>query len=52
MSSNNTDLIPIVVIVGSTAVGKTKLAIDICKSLDGEVISADSMQVCFLYLEL
>ena len=37
---------PIVyVIVGATATGKTKLAIDIAKALNGEIISADSMQV-------
>ena len=33
------------VIVGPTAVGKTELAIEVAKQLDGEIISADSMQV-------
>lgn len=37
---------PIVyVIVGATATGKTKLAIDVAKVANGEIISADSMQV-------
>jgi len=36
---------PILVIVGPTAVGKTELAIEVAKQLDGEIISADSMQV-------
>ena len=35
----------IIVIAGPTAVGKTSLSIELCKILDGEVVSADSMQV-------
>lgn len=35
----------IIVIAGATASGKTRLAIDLAKHFDGEVISADSMQV-------
>lgn len=38
-------LIPLVVIAGLTASGKTALAIDIAKELGGEIISADSMQI-------
>ena len=38
---NNT----VVVIFGPTASGKSKLAIDVCKQLNGEVVSADSMQI-------
>lgn len=38
-------LIPLVVIAGPTASGKTALAIDIAKELGGEIISADSMQI-------
>lgn len=34
-----------IVITGPTAVGKTKLSIALAKAVDGEVISADSMQV-------
>lgn len=40
-----TRLPPLIAIVGPTAVGKTRLAIDLAKDLDGEVISADSRQV-------
>lgn len=34
-----------IVIVGPTAVGKTKLSIEVSKAFNGEVISGDSMQV-------
>lgn len=36
---------PLLIIVGPTAVGKTETAIGIAKHLNGEIISADSMQV-------
>ncbi len=35
----------VIVIVGPTAVGKTKLSIEISKKLNGEIINADSTQV-------
>ena len=35
----------LVVLTGPTAVGKTKLSISLAKKIDGEIISADSMQV-------
>lgn len=35
----------ILVIVGPTAVGKTSLSIEMAKTLDGEIISGDSMQI-------
>lgn len=35
----------IVIILGSTASGKTSLSLDIAQKLNGEIISADSMQV-------
>lgn len=35
----------IVIIAGPTAIGKTKLSIDLARRIDGEIISADSMQV-------
>ncbi|KEK21760.1 tRNA (adenosine(37)-N6)-dimethylallyltransferase MiaA [Bacillus gaemokensis] len=35
----------VAVIIGPTAVGKTKLSIDLAKALNGEIISGDSMQV-------
>ncbi len=38
-------MIPLVVIAGPTASGKTSLAVEICRRLGGEVVSADSMQV-------
>ena len=37
--------IPLIVIVGATASGKTGLSIILAKKLDGEIISADSMQI-------
>ncbi|MEO1441919.1 MAG: isopentenyl transferase family protein, partial [Chloroflexota bacterium] len=36
---------PLVVITGPTAVGKTKLAIAMCRTLNGEIINADSRQI-------
>ncbi|MGO3548895.1 MAG: tRNA (adenosine(37)-N6)-dimethylallyltransferase MiaA [Paucilactobacillus nenjiangensis] len=38
-------MINVVAIVGPTAVGKTKLSIQMAKQLNGEIISGDSMQV-------
>lgn len=38
-------LLPLLVIVGPTAVGKTDIGIKLAKKLSGEIISADSMQV-------
>ena len=35
----------VIVIVGPTAVGKTKLSIELAKKFDGEIINADSTQV-------
>lgn len=35
----------VIVIVGPTASGKTELSIRVAKKLDGEIISADSMQI-------
>lgn len=37
--------IPVIVVVGPTASGKTSLAIEIAKKFDGEIISFDSMQI-------
>lgn len=36
---------PLVILTGPTAVGKTKLSIELAKRIRGEIISADSMQV-------
>ena len=46
--SHTSQQLPVLLILGPTAGGKTRLAIDIAKSLSGgagEIISADSMQV-------
>ncbi|MEG2080629.1 MAG: tRNA (adenosine(37)-N6)-dimethylallyltransferase MiaA [Oscillospiraceae bacterium] len=37
--------IPVLVIVGPTASGKTSLSIECAKKLNGEIVSADSMQI-------
>src|SRR6187549_1114546 len=36
---------PLLVVVGPTASGKTSLAIELCEKYDGEILSADSVQV-------
>ena len=41
---------PLIVILGSTGTGKSKLGIELAKILNGEIISADSMQVSNFYL--
>ena len=35
----------VLVLTGPTAVGKTQLSVSLAQQLDGEIISADSMQV-------
>ncbi len=42
---------PIIVLTGPTAVGKTALSIALAKSIQGSVISADSMQV-YKYMDI
>jgi tRNA dimethylallyltransferase len=37
--------LPMIILTGPTAVGKTKLSLALAKAVDGEIISADSMQV-------
>lgn len=39
------ELDPLVLIVGPTASGKSDLAIELCRRLDGEVVNADAMQL-------
>lgn len=39
------DPIKVVSVVGPTASGKTKLSVELAKSFNGEIISADSMQI-------
>ena len=36
---------PLVILTGPTAVGKTALSVAFAKAINGEIISADSMQV-------
>lgn len=36
---------PVIIIAGPTAVGKTEITLELAKQLDGEIISADSMQI-------
>ncbi|NCC16229.1 MAG: tRNA (adenosine(37)-N6)-dimethylallyltransferase MiaA [Clostridia bacterium] len=42
---------PLVIIAGPTACGKTALSIELAKRINGEVISADSMQV-YRYMDI
>lgn len=44
-STESSSRIPLLVIAGPTASGKTALAVELARRLDGEVVSADSMQV-------
>lgn len=37
--------IPVIVVLGPTASGKTALAVELAKTYDGEIVSADSMQI-------
>ena len=40
-----TEQIPVVAVVGPTASGKSRLAVELAKWLNSEVVSADSMQI-------
>ncbi|MBE5883330.1 MAG: tRNA (adenosine(37)-N6)-dimethylallyltransferase MiaA [Lachnospiraceae bacterium] len=42
---------PLIVLTGPTAVGKTKLSIALAKRVNGEIVSADSMQV-YKYMDI
>ncbi len=41
----------VIVICGPTASGKTALSIELAKKIDGEIISADSMQI-YKYMDI
>lgn len=42
---------PLIILTGPTAVGKTKASIGLAKALNGEIISADSMQI-YKYMDI
>jgi tRNA dimethylallyltransferase len=42
---SSSDLRPLIAVVGPTGVGKTRLAIELCQEVGGEIVSADSRQV-------
>ena len=42
---------PLIIIAGPTATGKSDLAIDLAEKLNGEIISADSMQI-YKYMDI
>lgn len=44
-------MLPLVVILGPTATGKTKIAVELALRLEGEIISGDSMQV-YRYMDI
>ena len=43
--------VPIIILTGPTAVGKTNLSIELAKDLNAEIISADSMQI-YKYMDI
>lgn len=51
MEQNITEKKPMIVLTGPTAVGKTKLSLTLAKAVNGEIISADSMQV-YKYMDI
>ena len=42
---------PLIILTGPTAVGKTSLSIELAKAVNGQIISADSMQV-YKYMDI
>ncbi len=43
--------IPLIIVTGPTAVGKTELSVRLAKEIDGEIISADSIQA-YRYMDI
>lgn len=43
--------IPLIILTGPTAVGKTDLSIQLAKAVDAEIVSADSMQI-YKYMDI
>lgn len=48
---SETQKIPLIAVVGPTASGKTSLGIELAKKYNGEIISADSMQI-YQYMDI
>ena len=48
---NNLNKKPLAIITGPTGVGKTDISIDIAKKINGEIISADSIQI-YKYMDI
>ena len=48
---NGTTKIPLIVVAGPTAAGKSECAVELARRIDGEIISADSMQV-YRYMDI
>src|SRR4030042_3892476 len=51
IATSGTDRPRVVILVGPTGVGKSKLAIELAEAFGGEVVSADSMQV-YRYMDI
>ncbi|MDO5381837.1 MAG: tRNA (adenosine(37)-N6)-dimethylallyltransferase MiaA [Eubacteriales bacterium] len=47
----NSDKLPLIVLTGPTAVGKTALSIELARRVKGQIISADSMQI-YKYMDI
>ena len=45
MLHNSADLLPLAVIAGPTASGKSAMALELAGQLNGEIVSVDSMQL-------
>ena len=50
MSISRSKPLPFPVIMGPTASGKTALALEIARRMDGEIISADATQTCIFLI--
>ncbi len=51
INNNKANKPPLIILTGPTAVGKTRASIALAKALNGEIISADSMQV-YKYMDI
>lgn len=51
LSSSFLSKAPIIVVLGATGTGKSKLAIELALKYKGEVINADSMQVSLVFFD-